>query len=62
MGDRDQRLDGTDLLTLDTLNFLCELLSTVTVSASSSDFDNQAARVSRARNQLLAAVKYFDAD
>jgi hypothetical protein len=43
-------------LTLETLNFLCEVLAKVTLSASQSDFDEMAQKVGNARRELIAAV------
>jgi hypothetical protein len=51
-------LHGVDPpLSLDTLNFLCEILAQVTLSAGGADFDEQAAKVSKARRELIAAVE-----
>ena len=45
------------MLTLDTLNFLAELLSTVQVPASAANFDELAAQVGTARRELIAAIE-----
>jgi hypothetical protein len=43
-------------VTLETLNFLCEILASVSVSASDADFDEKARKVGNARRELIAAV------
>ena len=58
----DRQLTPKPQLTLETLNFLCELLSTVTVSASAADFTELATKVSKAKDELIAAVTALDVD
>ena len=44
-------------LSLDTLNFLCEILAKVNLSAADANFTEIAAKVTKARNELLATVE-----
>ena len=46
----------------DVLNFLAMLLGQVSVAASAADFDEQAALVSKARRELLAALSEAEAE
>ncbi len=43
-------------LTLETLEFLSELVGMVSVSAGSPDFEEAAARVAKARRELAAQI------
>ena len=49
-------------ISTDTLNFLCEVLAKVTISAGDPNFDEMAAKVSTARRELIAATNQAAAD
>jgi hypothetical protein len=49
-------------LTLDTLNFLCEILATISLLPTHPDYLATATKIQKAKDELIAAVTALDVD